>query len=121
MSNEKYAVSVDRAKKMVKVTFNDTLECADAEKFFSMYGNATNGISKKDYNVIVDCKNMGIFKSEVLPYMKQGYLEYANYRHIHVIESDKTIVNMQFKRIGKELGLMNKMSITKDEDNIKFI
>lgn len=121
MSNGKYEVSVDRVKKVVKVVFKGMLECSDGDEFFGVYAKATSGVPKKDYNILVNCREMGIFKPELLPYMKQGYLEYDNYRHIHIIESDKAVVNMQFKRIAKELNLLDRISIVKDEKDVKFV
>lgn len=121
MSNEKYDVSVDRVRKVVKVVFKGMLEGSDGDEFFEVYAKATDDVSKKDYNVLVNCREMEIFKPELLPYMKQGYLEYANYKHIHVVESNKAVVNMQFERIAKELNLLDKISIVKDENDVKLV
>lgn len=113
MSDEKYEVSVDKTKQEVHITFSGMLEPEDAEKFFVVYGNVTNGLPKEDYTVVVDCKNINIFKPEVIPYVRHGFIEYNNYKHIQVIESTGTLVKMQFRRIGKELILPEKRSVVK--------
>ncbi|SES97448.1 hypothetical protein [Paenibacillus sp. NFR01] len=90
----------------------------DAEQFFVDYEKYTTPLNQKDYNIVINCINLSTFKTDILPYLKEAYKAYAEFKSVHFINPTNSIGQMQLKRIAREVNLLEQFQFVNAESEL---
>jgi hypothetical protein len=94
-------VNVDNSKKILNVALNSvvTTEAATA-KVLAEYNQIVGRVNPKEYSLLIDCTDMGVFQTDAIETLTQLYKLYMStgFKHIVFIKSKQPIQNMQLSK-----------------------
>lgn len=91
-----------------------------AELFFVDYEKYTNPLDKSDYTIVINCENLSTFKTDILPYLRDAYKAYAEFKEVYFINPTNTLGQMQLKRIAREVNLLERFNFLDDKSELKL-
>lgn len=92
----------------------------DAEQFFVDYEKHTSQINKKDYHIVINCQNLSTFRPDILPYLKEAYKGYAEFKAVHFVNPPTPTGKMQLKRIAKEVNLHEQFIFVDSSEELRL-
>lgn len=116
----RHEMRVDHAKKVFQIDLFGFYGVAEAEQFFVDYERLTAPLSKQDYNIVINCKELSTFKTDILPYLKDAYKAYAEFKTVHFINPQNITGQMQLKRVAKEVNLLETFKFVNDANEVKL-
>ena len=101
----KHNMLIKNSEKTFLITLHGFFGIEEAEKFFVDYTNHTSKINCNDYSIVIVCRELAVFKPEILPYLKEAYKLYKNFKTIIFINPPKITPKSQIRRIASEENL----------------
>lgn len=94
-------VNVDNSKKILQVILNSvvTMETATA-KVLAEYNQIVSRVNPKEYSLLIDCTNMGVFQTDAIEHLSKLFKLYMStgFKHIVFVKSKNPIQNMQLNK-----------------------
>lgn len=95
-------VETDKQNKILKVTLTGQFTSTETTKgAFSVYDKLMSQINSKEYSLLLDCTDCGVYEQSALQYLEQFCQMYtkAGFKHIVLVEAKNPIQNMQLKKV----------------------
>jgi len=107
MAEEKFSITVDSAKNVVKVFVSGTFVPADAQAFVDDYNKKVASIDASNYTLELDCTTMNVVTQEMIPNLEACYTLYKESGFGKVIFQikDNAVLKMQLARLARNTGL----------------
>lgn len=96
-------IQTDKINKILKVTLSGGFTSAETTKgAFSTYDKLVSQINPKEYSLLLDCTDCGIYEQSALQYLGEFYKLYVKigFKHIVFVEAKNAIQNMQLKKVA---------------------
>lgn len=99
-------INLDKSKKILQVAvsggFNTT---GETQKVLDKYYQITGQINPKEYSLLIDCTDIGVYEQAALAPLEQLFMLYmkTGFKHIVFTESKNPIQNMQLKKVAKNV------------------
>lgn len=116
----RHEMKTDKARKVFEIDLFGFYGVDDAEEFFSDYEKHTSKIPVKDFNIVINCKELSTFKPDILPYLKEAYKAYAKFKTVSFINPPSMTGKSQLKRIATEVGLLDEFNFIDSEKDLKL-
>lgn len=101
-------IETDKLNKILQVTLTGQYTSTENTKgAFSVYDKLMSQINSKEYSLLLDCTDCGVYEQSAIQYLEQFCQLYmkAGFKHIVLVEAKNPIQNMQLKRaIGNVAG-----------------
>lgn len=104
MSNLK--IETDKIKKIMKISLSGGFISTEASKnTFSQYNQMISQINPREYSLLLDCTDCGVYEQGALVYLEQFYKTYmeTGFKHIVFVEAKNVIQNIQLKKVAKNV------------------
>lgn len=118
MTKGRHEMWVDMKGKVFHIDLFGFYGVEDAEQFFVDYEKHTTPLKKEEYNIVINCKNLSTFKTDILPYLRDAYKAYAEFKAVHFINSPTPVGQMQLKRVAREVNLLEQFNFVDDETQL---
>lgn len=91
------------SKHILKVTLNGFATTNATTNVLKNRNQVAGDIDFKEYSLLLDCSNMGVFQSDSVPILQRLYTAYMErgYKNVVFIKSKKSIQNSQLMRVAK--------------------
>ncbi len=113
-----FKVSVDEKKKIFNAEVYGFPEANGAGEALKNYNKLLGNINPKEYSMILDCAELGVFRQESVPALQGLFKLYqqTGFKNI-IFVNPKTVTSaMQLKRVAKSVpGFTGKFVNTKEE------
>ncbi|MDT3429146.1 hypothetical protein J2Z22_004746 [Paenibacillus forsythiae] len=111
---------VDPKTKVFHIDLFGFYGVAEAEKFFSDYSKHATPLNKDEYSIVIDCQGLSTFKPDILPYLRDAYKAYAEFKSVSFINPANPVGQMQLKRVAREVNLQDKFKFVSNPGQLKF-
>jgi hypothetical protein len=99
-------INLDKLKKIMMVTLSGGFNTSDGtKKVLDDYGQLMSQINPKEYSLLIDCTESGVYEQSALAHLEQLYGLYmkTGFKHIVFVESKNAIQNMQLKKVAQKV------------------
>jgi hypothetical protein len=99
-------INLDKLKKIMQVTLSGGFNTSgDTKKVLDDYNRIMSQITPKDYSLLLDCTDAGVYEQSALAHLEQLYRLYmqTGFKHIVFVEAKNAIQNMQLKKVAKNV------------------
>jgi len=101
---KKYDFKVDSSKKIFLINGGGMFSLDDAKNFMAEYRLNVAKIDPKEYNLIVDAKDIKVNSPEIIPLLEEmiGLYTATPFKKKFSVIIESTIAQSQVKRVGKD-------------------
>ncbi|QWU13818.1 hypothetical protein SAMN04487895_10152 [Paenibacillus sophorae] len=92
----------------------------EAEKFFVDYEKNATTLNKDEYSIVIDCQGLSTFKPDILPYLRDAYKAYAEFKSVSFINPQNPVGQMQLKRVARETNMRDKFQFVDDPGKLQL-
>ena len=99
-------INLDKLKKIMQVTLSGGFNSSgETKKVLDEYNHLISQISPKEYSLLIDCSETGVYEQSALAPLEQLYKLYmkTGFRHVVFVEAKNAIQNMQLKKVAKNV------------------
>lgn len=101
-----FKIETDTLNRVFKVTLSGGFRTAStAQDGLSNYNKLLGSINPREYSLLLDCTNCGVYEQAALQQLEQLYKLYmkTGFKHIVFVEAKDPIQNMQLKKVAKNV------------------
>lgn len=115
-------VEVDNAKKILHVVLNGFVTTEAAGKVLAEYNKIVGQVNPKEYSLLIDCTDMGIFQTDAVETLSKLYQLYMStgFKHIVFVKSTQPIQNMQLSKAAKAVPGFTGVFVDRPADALKI-
>lgn len=116
-------VNIDNSKKILQVTLNSIVTTeATTAKVLGEYNQIVGQVDPKEYSLLIDCVNMGVFQMDAIEPLTKLYQLYMNtgFKHIVFVKSKSPIQNMQLDRAAKAVPGFTGVFVSSMDEALKL-
>lgn len=98
-----YKIEVDTRNKQIIVRLAGSFTKENLEDLFGQYEKKLKKINPREYNMVIDCYNLNVFKPEIIPCFEEVFYEFNEYKRVTLINSLNRISVFQVQRIIRNI------------------
>lgn len=111
---------VDHPTKVFHIDLYGFYGVDTAELFFVDYEKYSSPLNKTDYSIVINCENLSTFKADILPYLRDAYKAYAEFKEVYFINPGNTVGKVQLKRVAREVDLLERFHFLDDKSELNL-
>lgn len=99
-------IETDKLNKILKVTLSGKYTSTEKTKGArGTYDQLISQINPKEYSLLLDCTDCGVYEQSALPVLEQFFKAYmqSGFKHIVFVEAKNPIQNMQLKKVANNV------------------
>lgn len=99
------SINLDKDKKILRAVVEGYPDTNKTKEVLGNYTKLLNTVNPKEYSLLVDCSDMGVFKQDSTQTLAQLFKMYTQtgYKHIVFISPKAVVTDMQLKRIARSV------------------
>lgn len=101
-----FKIETNTLNKVFKVTLLGGFRTVNTtQDGLSHYNGLLSNINPREYSLLLDCTNCGVYEQAALQQLEQLYKLYmkTGFKHIVFVEAKDPIQNMQLKKVAKNI------------------
>ncbi|HEX3038208.1 MAG TPA: hypothetical protein VHO94_04350 [Oscillospiraceae bacterium] len=114
-------VEANSSKKILQVTLDGFVSTDAAAKVLGEYNQIVGEVNPREYSLLIDCTNMGVFQTDAIETLAKLYKLYMStgFKHIVFIRAKSAIQNMQLDKAAKMVPGFTGVFVTNMDEALK--